>query len=130
MQFNDVAVPADGDYDVTFWYHSGASDTYGDNDCGGQPMTEPGQFGCRPHVFTVNGKTLPGAYHFAVFTGAQAVIHPATVSLPFTKGMNTILVAPPPPRDAVDVDAIEIRPPGKGVAPHITANTVDLLGGK
>jgi hypothetical protein len=130
MQFNDVAAPADGDYDVTFWYHSGGSDTYGDDNCGGQPMTEAGQFGCRPEVFTVNGTTLPGAYHFPVFTGAQTVIHPATVTLPLRKGMNTIMVAPPPPRDSVDVDAIELQPPGKGRAPHIAANTTDLIGGK
>jgi hypothetical protein len=42
--------------------------------------------------------------------------------------MNTIKVAPPPPRDAVDVDAIEILSPGKGHAPRITANTTDLIG--
>jgi hypothetical protein len=53
-------------FDVTLWYHCGDSDTYGDGNCGGQPMTEPKQTGCRPQVFTVNGTVMPGAYHFVL----------------------------------------------------------------
>jgi hypothetical protein len=128
MQFNAISAPADASYDVTFWYHCGDSDTYGDGNCGGQPMTEPKQTGCRPQVFTVNGTVMPGAYHFPCFPGSWATMYAATVSLPLAAGMNTIKVAPPPPRDAVDVDAIEILSPGKGRAPRIAANTTDLLG--
>lgn len=128
MQFNAISAPANASYDVTIWYHCGLSDTYGDNNCGGQAMTEPKQTGCRPHVFTVNGTVMPGAYHLPCFPGSWATIYAATVSLPLTAGMNTIKVAAPPPRDAVDVDAIEIRPPGKGHAPLIAVNTTDLLG--
>ena len=128
MQFNAISAPADASYDVTFWYHCGDADTYGDGNCGGQAMTEPKQTGCRPHVFTVNGTVLPGAYHFPCFPGSWATIYAATVSLPLTTGMNTIKVAAPPPRDATDVDAIEILPPGKGHAPLIAPNTTDLLG--
>lgn len=128
MQFNAIAAPANASYDVTFWYHCGLADTYGDGDCGGQAMTEPKQTGCRPHVFTVNGTVLPGAYHFPCFPDSWNIIYAATVSLPLTAGMNTIKVAAPPPRDAVDVDAIEILSPGKGHAPHIAVNTTDLLG--
>jgi hypothetical protein len=127
MQFNAISAPANASYDVTFWYHCGLSDTYGAGNCGGQAMTEPKQTGCRPHVFTVNGTVLPGGYHFPCFPGSWNTIYAATVSLPLAAGMNTIKVAAPPPRDAVDVDAIEILPPGKGHAPLIAANT-DLLG--
>lgn len=128
MQFAEVSAPADASYDVTVWYHCGDADTYGDNNCGGQAMTEPKQTGCRPHVFTVNGTVVPGAYHFPCFGGSWATLYAATVSLPLTAGSNTIKIAPPPPRDAVDVDAIEILPPGKGHAPRIAANTTDLVG--
>lgn len=128
MQFNAISAPADASYDVTFWYHCGDSDTYGDGNCGGQAMTQPKQTGCRPHVFTVNGTVLPGAYHFPCFPGSWSTMYAATVSLPLTAGTNTIKVAAPPPRDSVDVDAIEILPPGKGHAPLIAPNTKDLLG--
>jgi hypothetical protein len=127
MQFNAISAPANASYDVTFWYHCGLSDTYGDGNCGGQAMTEPKQTGCRPHVFTVNGTVMPDAYHFPCFPGSWSTMYAATVSMSLTAGMNTIKVAAPPPRDAVDVDAIEILPPGKGHAPLIAPNK-DLLG--
>ncbi len=137
MQFNAISAPADASYDVTFWYHCGGTstsggvtyaDVYGDCDCGGQMMTEPKQGGCRPHVFTVNGTLLPGAYHFPCFPGSWSTLYAATVSLPLTKGTNTIMVAAPDPRDASDLDVIEILPPGKGHAPLIATNTKDPLG--
>jgi hypothetical protein len=137
MQFNAISAPANASYDVTFWYHCGGNstsggvayaDVYGDCDCGGQMMTEPKQGGCRPHIFTVNGTVLPGAYHFPCFPGSWSTLYAATVSLPLTAGMNTIMVAAPDPRDASDVDVIEILPPGKGHAPLIATNTKDLLG--
>ncbi len=129
MQFNDISAPAQASYDVTFWYHCGSGDTYGDNNCGGQAPTETGQVGCRPHAFTINGTVMPGAYHFPCFSGSWSTLRVATVSLPLAAGMNTIKVAAPPPRDAVDVDAIEILATGKGHAPRIAVNTTDLLGG-
>jgi hypothetical protein len=128
MQFNAISAPADASYDVTFWYHCGLSDVYGDCDCGGQAMIEPKQTGCRPHVFTVNGTALPGAYHFACFPGSWSTLYAATVSLPLTKGMNTVMVSAPDPRDASDIDVIEILPPGKGHDPLIAPNTKDPLG--
>ena len=137
MQFDAISAPASASYDVTFWYHCGGTstsggvtyaDVYGDCDCGGQMMTEPKQGGCRPHVFTVNGTLLPGAYHFPCFPGSWSTLYAATVSLPLTKGTNTIMFAAPDPRDAVDLDVIEILPPGKGHAPLIAPNTKDPLG--
>jgi len=128
MQFNAISAPADANYDVTFWYHSGDADYYGDNDCGGQAFTQPNQGGCRPQVFTVNGTVMPGAYHFPAFPGSWATLYAATVSMPLKAGMNTIMIAPPPPRDSVDLDAIEILPPGKGHAPLIAPDTTDLIG--
>jgi hypothetical protein len=128
MQFNEISAPADASYDVTFWYHCGDSDVWGDCDCGGQTMTEPKQTGCRPHLFTVNGTLLPGGYHFPCFPGSWNTLYAATVSLPLTKGENTIMVSSPDPRDSTDLDAIEIVPPGKGHAPLIAPNTKDPLG--
>jgi hypothetical protein len=43
LQFNQVAAPSDGTYDVTWWYHCGNNDNFGDKHCGGQtdPPTTP-----------------------------------------------------------------------------------------
>ena len=128
MVFNDIAAPADGTYDLTFWYHSGGGDTYGDNNCGGQPLTQPDQVGCRPQTFVINGTTMPGAYHFPTYKSGAFIIRAATVSLPLAKGMNTIKVAPPPPRDSVDMDALQVLPSGMGIAPRIAPDTTDLIG--
>jgi hypothetical protein len=128
MELHDIAAPANGTYDITFWYHCGGGDTYGDDNCGGDAMTQPGQKGCRPTVFTINGTLMPGAYHFPCFSGSGGIIHAATVSLPLSQGMNTIKYAPPVPRDAADLDAIEVLSSGKGVAPRVAVNTKDLIG--
>jgi hypothetical protein len=117
LQVNAVAAPKDGMYDVTWWYHCGENDNFGDTDCGGQPHTPSG---CRPHVFVVNGMQLPKVYHFPCFPGSWGIIHAATVSLPLKAGStNTIRVFAPSPRDAADMDAIAVVPPGQGEPPII-----------
>ncbi len=117
LQVNAIAAPSDGMYDVTWWYHCGKSDNFGDTDCGGQPHTPAG---CRPHQFVVNGTQLPKIYHFPCFAGSWGQIHASTVSLPLKAGAtNSIRVSAPNPRDAADMDAIALYPPGKGVPPLI-----------
>jgi hypothetical protein len=115
-------------YDVTWWYHCGNNDNFGDTNCGGQtnPPTTPS--GCRPHQFIVNGTTLPGGYHFPCFAGSFQIIRAATTTFALKAGSNnTIRVVPPHPRDASDIDAIQISPAGKGVPPLIMSMP-DLIG--
>jgi hypothetical protein len=128
LQLNGITAPADGMYDVTFWYYCGNNDNFNDNDCGGQtnpPTMKPA--GCRPHQFIVNGTTMPGAYHFPCFGGAWSIVRTATVSMTLKAGPNTIRMHAPPPRDCVNLDGIELYPPGKGQQPLIMSNP-DLTG--
>jgi hypothetical protein len=123
LTFNGVAAASDGMYDVTWWYHCGASDNFGDKHCGGQtdPPTTPA--GCRPHQIVVNGTEMPGTYHFPCFATSFGLIHPATTRLPLKAGMNAIKVYPKA-RDSADMDAIHVQPAGMGIGPLITSNNV------
>jgi len=112
----EIAAPADGMYDVTWWFHCGKNDNFGDTGCGGLPHTASG---CRPHVFTVNDMKIPGVYHFPCFPGSWGEIHASTVALPLKSGMNSIRVVATAGRDAADLDAIQIFPAGKGPMPKI-----------
>jgi hypothetical protein len=114
--FNKVTVPADGDYDITWWYHCGLNDNFGDTNCGGEPNYP--KSGCRPHVLTVNGTKLPKVFEFHCFPGDWLQIHAATTtSIPLKAGENSIRVVATPGRDAADLDAIAIWPVGKGTPP-------------
>jgi hypothetical protein len=127
LQLNGIDAPADGMYDVTFWYYCGNNDNFNDRNCGGQtnPPTTPA--GCRPHQFIVNGTLMPGAYHFPCFGGAWSIVRTATVTMPLKGGANTIRMHAPPPRDCVNLDGIELYPTGKGLQPAIMSNP-DLTG--
>jgi hypothetical protein len=130
VTFNDVAAPADGVYDVTFWYHSGgggpggSADTYGDVKCGGLNYnTGPGS-GCRPHLIYVNGvqmaSTVAGQnaayYEFPAYPGSWTIVHGAVVALPLRAGSNTIYIKAPgfTTSDAADLDALDVQPSGQG----------------
>jgi hypothetical protein len=116
LQFNKISAPADGMYDVTWWYHCGKNDNFGDPNCGGEP-NHP-KAGCRPHVFTINGEKLPKVYEFHCFPGEWGQIHAVTTPLPLKAGgENSIRVVATPGRDAADMDAIAIYPTGMGVQP-------------
>jgi hypothetical protein len=121
LQFNGVEVPSDGTYDVTWWFHCGKNDNFGDKDCGGQPTRTAS--GCRPHVFVVNDVKLDGVYHFPCFPGSWGEIHASTVPLPLKAGKNSIRVFATPGRDAADLDAIAIYPAGMGTPPLIPKST-------
>jgi hypothetical protein len=118
---NAIAAPSDGMYDVTWWFHCGKDDNFGDTGCGGAPHTKSG---CRPHVLEVNGTKLPKVYHFPCFPGSWGELHASTTTIPLKGGMNSIRVYATPGRDAADLDAIELFPAGKGLPPNIagTAN--------
>jgi hypothetical protein len=117
LEFGGVSAPADGMYDVTWWFHCGKNDNFGDKDCGGRPHTPAG---CRPHQLVVNGTELPGTFHFPCFPGSWGEIHASTTTVPLKAGAgNTIRVYVKSPRDAADMDAIQIFPAGKGVPPLI-----------
>ena len=128
LRWNAISAPADGMYDVTWWYHCGNSDNFGDHNCGGQtdPPTTPA--GCRPHQIIVNGTEMPGTYHFPCFAGSWGIIHAATTTLPLKAGAtNWIHVYATKPRDAADMDVLQISTVGHGVPPLIKSNS-DPIG--
>ena len=124
LQYNQVSAPSDGMYDVTWWYHCGNNDNYGDKHCGGQtdPPTTPA--GCRPHQIVVNGVEMTGTYHFPCFAGAWIEIHAATTVLPLKAGSTNTIKVYPKERDSADMDAFQIQPVGQGVGPVIKSNSV------
>jgi hypothetical protein len=116
LQFNNVSAPADGMYDVTWWFHCGKNDNFGDPGCGGDPSRT--KSGCRPHILVVNGQQLPKVFEFPCFPGTWGQIHAATTPVPLKAGaMNTIKVYATPGRDASDMDAIAVYPAGQGIKP-------------
>jgi len=124
LQYNKVSAPADGMYDVTWWYHCGNNDHFGDRHCGGQTDPPTTASGCRPHQIVVNGTEMPGTYHWPCFPGPFSEIHAVTTPLPLKAGdANTIKVYPKS-RDSADMDAIHIQPLGKGIGPIIKSNNV------
>jgi hypothetical protein len=125
VTFNDVTVPVDGTYDVTWWYHSGQetpghADTYGDVNCGGLDYnTGPGS-GCRPHLIYVNGvqmsSTVGGQkavyYEFPAYPDSWSILHGAVTALPLKAGANAIYIKAPgfTSSDAADIDALDVQP--------------------
>jgi hypothetical protein len=121
LTFTNVTAPSDGMYDVTWWYHCGNNDNFGDVHCGGQTDPPTTASGCRPHQIVVNGTEMQGTYHFPCFAGSFGIIRAATTQLPLKAGMNSIKVYPKQ-RDASDVDALQVSPMGKGTPPLIKSN--------
>jgi hypothetical protein len=130
-ELHDVSVPTDGTYAVTWWYHCGGSDTYGDTNCGGLNYKNlPSAIGCRPHLIDVNGVTVTAPasgggtaqfYQFPCYSTAWAVINAATTALPLKAGNNTIYFHPPhvANRDSADIDAIHVTGTGQGTGPLV-----------
>jgi hypothetical protein len=124
LTINGISAPADGMYDVTWWYFCGLNDNYGDVHCGGQtnPPTTPS--GCRPQQIVVNGVELPGTYHLPCFAGSWAELHAATTAVPLKAGANNSIKVYPKQRDAVNLDAIQVSPLGMGTPPLLVSNSV------
>jgi hypothetical protein len=120
LVFNKVMAPADGTYDVTWYYRCGKNDNFGDGNCGGEPNHPAG--GCRPHILTVNGTRLPKVYEFHCFPGPWSEVHIVTTPIPLKSGENSIRVVATTGRDAADLDAIAIYPEGKGRPPMAFAH--------
>jgi hypothetical protein len=120
LQFNKIAAPADGMYDVTWYYRCGKNDNFGDGNCGGEPNHPAG--GCRPHVLTVNGTRLPKVYEFHCFPGPWSEVHIVSTPIPLKAGDNSIRVVATPGRDAADLDAIAVYPAGQGRPPAAFAH--------
>jgi hypothetical protein len=115
LLMNKVNAPADGTYDVAWWYHCGKNDNFGDPGCGGDPTKTAS--GCRPHVIEVNGTRLPKVYEFHCYPGSWGELHVSTVPMTLKAGDNSILIYATPGRDAADLDAIALYPQGKGPMP-------------
>jgi hypothetical protein len=132
VEFHGVTVPADGTYDVTWWYHcgggNGVANVYGDLMCGGLHYTVG--IGCRPQLIDVNGVPMSGTidaqvaliYQFPCYADAWSVVHGATTALPLKTGSNTIYIHAPhvTDLDAADIDAIDVLPHGQGAQPWVT----------
>jgi hypothetical protein len=134
VEFHDVTVPADGTYDVTWWYHCGAytdsdaANTFGDTMCGGLHYSMG--MGCRPQLIDVNGVAMSATvdaqvaliFQFPCYVDAWSVLHGATTALPLKSGSNIIYFHAPHAAnlDAADVDAIDVLPHGQGVEPRVT----------
>ncbi len=129
VTFNGVTVPADGTYDVTFWYHSGklpsgAADVYGDVHCGGLNYNTGTGSGCRPHLIYVNGVQLSSTvgaqtaiyYQFPAYPDSWSTVHGAVVAIVLKGGANTIYIKAPgfTTSDAADLDALDVQPSGPG----------------
>jgi hypothetical protein len=111
---NDVTVPSDGMYDVTWWYHCGKNDNFGDPTCGGLPHTPSG---CRPHIMEINGTKQPKVSEWPCFPGSWGQIHAVTTPMQFKAGKNSIRIYATPGRDAADLDALAVYPAGMGLKP-------------
>ncbi|MES1166277.1 MAG: hypothetical protein ABUR63_10990, partial [Verrucomicrobiota bacterium] len=130
VEFHNVSVPADGNYAVTWWFHCGASDVYGDVNCGGLHYSVPNGIGCRPHLIDVNGAAVTGTvngssaqfFQFPCYSTAWAVIHAVNTTLPLKAGNNTIYIHPPHVGnlDAADIDAIHVTSVGQGTGLTVT----------
>jgi hypothetical protein len=101
LQFNGVMAPADGTYDVTWWYISG--DPNGDTKCGGEP--NPPKQGCRPGDLVVNGVSQ-GIFQFPD-TANWHTLGKMTVKLKLKAGANTIRISSKT-ADVADIDRIVV----------------------
>ena len=134
VAYNQVTVPSDGVYDVTWWYHCGESaampaqaDVFGDKNCGGLDYQTGVGSGCRPQLIDVNGvamsSTIAGQtalyYQFPCYPAPWSTLHGATTALPLKAGANTIYIHAPGATtlDAVDLDALDVQAEGHGTAP-------------
>jgi hypothetical protein len=128
VEFQDVTVPAAGTYDVTWWYHCGENDGYGDTECGGVRYAVGSS--CRPHLIDVNGVSMSSSedgqtapiYQFPCYPGAWSILHGATTALPLKAGPNVVFIHAPHEitLDGADIDAIDVLPQGQGVQPLVT----------
>jgi hypothetical protein len=128
IEFDGVAVPSDGIYDVTWWYHCGENNSYGDTACGGVQYNVGSS--CRPHLIDVNGvpmsSTVQGQaamiYQFPCYPGAWSILHGATTALPLRAGSNAVLIHAPHAvtLDGADIDAMDVQSPGQGAPPLVT----------
>jgi hypothetical protein len=102
LQFNGVTAPADGTYNVTWWYIAG--DPNGDTKCGGEP--NPPKQGCRPGDLVVNGVSQ-GIFQFPD-TPNWHTLGSMTVKLKLKAGTNTIKISSRT-ADVADIDRIVVE---------------------
>lgn len=102
LQFNGVQAPADGVYNVTWYYVAG--DPNGDTKCGGEP--NPPKLGCRPGNIVVNGASQ-GIFQFPD-TPDWHTLGSMTMRLSLTAGANTIKISSAT-QDVADIDRIVVE---------------------
>jgi hypothetical protein len=106
--FNQLYAPADGNYDVTWYYYCGMNDNNGDPDCGGIDSLKSAA-GCRPGIFVINGQELPTVYQYRCFSTPWNILHKATFSLPLKAGNDNSIKIYSKSADVVNIDRIVIQ---------------------
>ncbi len=128
VEFRNVTAPSAGMYDVTWWYHCGENNSYGDTACGGLHYAVGSS--CRPHLIDVNGVPVAAEtdgqtaliYQFPCYAGAWSMVHGATTALALEAGPNIVLIHAPHEvdLDSADIDAIDVQALGQGPPPLVT----------
>lgn len=102
LQWNNVSVPSDGNYTVTFYYWGG--DPNGDTTCGGTHLSP---LGCRPAQFVIDGTVDPTTYQIPD-TASWGTEGSYPLQLPLKAGMNSIRIYSTGP-DVDDLDQIIVN---------------------
>jgi hypothetical protein len=118
FQFNGIAAPTDGIYDIDWWYFCGQADANGDMACPwvgkmGLGNTPPG---CRPAQFLINGTPLQTAdVQFPCFPTLWSIVHLKTIAMPLKAGSNNTIQVLHVGTDAPNFDRIVVHD-GTGVS--------------
>jgi hypothetical protein len=106
--FNQLYAPADGDYEITWYFYCGMNDNNGDKDCGGIDSMKTAA-GCRPGILIVNGQELPTVYQWRCFSTPWTVVHERTFSLPLKAGNDNSIKIYSKTADVINIDRILIK---------------------
>jgi hypothetical protein len=112
FQFNGIAAPRDGTYNIDWWYFCGQADANGDTVCPwigkmGLGNTPPG---CRPAQFLINGTPLQAAdVQFPCFSTPWSIVHLKTIAMPLKAGSNNTIRVFHVGTDAPNFDRIVVH---------------------
>jgi hypothetical protein len=112
LQWNGIAAPKDGLYNVDWWYFCGQADANGDMVCPwfgkmGLGNTPPG---CRAAQFLVNGAPLHTEdVQFPCFSTPWSIVHLTTIAMPLKAGNSNTIRVYHVGTDAPDFDRIVVH---------------------
>jgi hypothetical protein len=105
--FNQMYAPADGYYDITWYYYCGMNDNNGDPDCAGNDTLKTSA-GCRPGILIINGVELPTVYQWQCFATKWTLVHTRTLSLPLKAGNDNSIKIYSKTADVINIDRLVI----------------------